>query len=136
VKGQVVNLARFKPNRTIVEICSPNAKDTDLSRGREVTVFDAQQCNDGKFETDGLAPGKYIAIVSGYNAWTHATNVLIQSNATALRRQCRIHDSADRRPATLNQSKSLYETRWRKRTDHAVSPAANCGDLTRSRLPG
>lgn len=70
VKGQVTNLAEFKPNRTIVEICSPNAKDDDVGRGLEVTVFDAQQCNDGKFETDALAPGKYKAIVTAYDAWT------------------------------------------------------------------
>ena len=70
VKGQITNLAEFKPNRTIVEICSPNAKDDDIGRGLEVTVFDAQQCNDGKFETDPLAPGKYKAIVTAYDAWT------------------------------------------------------------------
>lgn len=70
VKGQITNLAEFKPNRTVVEICSPNAKDDDIGRGLEVTVFDAQQCNDGKFETDPLAPGKYKAIVTAYDAWT------------------------------------------------------------------
>jgi hypothetical protein len=70
VKGQVVNMSKFAPNRTIVEICSPNAKDDDLGRGFEVTVFDAQQCNNGKFETDQLAPGKYVVIVSGYKPWT------------------------------------------------------------------
>ena len=70
VKGLVSNLAEFKPNRTIVEICSTNAKDTDNGRGLEVTVFDAQQCNDGKFETDLLAPGRYKAIVTTYDAWT------------------------------------------------------------------
>lgn len=70
VKGQITNLAEFKPNRTIVEICSPNAKDDDIGRGLEVTVFDAQQCNDGKFETDRLPPGKYKAIVTAYDAWT------------------------------------------------------------------
>jgi hypothetical protein len=63
-------MVEFKPNRTIVEICSPDAKDTDIGRGLDITVFDAQQCNDGKFETDALAPGKYVAIVSGYDAWT------------------------------------------------------------------
>jgi beta-lactamase regulating signal transducer with metallopeptidase domain len=70
VKGQIANVGEFKPNRTIVEICSPNAKDDNVGRGLEVTVFDAQQCNDGKFETDALAPGKYKAIVTGYEAWT------------------------------------------------------------------
>ena len=70
VKGVVTNLAEFKPNRTIVEICSPNAKDDDVGRGLEVTVFDAQQCNDGKFETDRLAPGKYKALATAYDAWT------------------------------------------------------------------
>ncbi len=70
IKGLVTNLAEFKPNRTIVEICSPNAKDDDIGRGLDVTVFDAQQCNDGKFETDALVPGKYKAIVTGYEAWT------------------------------------------------------------------
>lgn len=70
VKGQITNMAEFKPNRTIVEICSSNAKDTDVGRGLEVTVFDARQCNDGKFETDRLAPGKYKAIVTAYDAWT------------------------------------------------------------------
>lgn len=70
VKGLITNLAEFKPNRTIVEICSPNAKAEDIGRGLEVTVFDAQQCNDGKFETDPLAPGKYKAIVTAYDAWT------------------------------------------------------------------
>lgn len=70
IKGQVVNLAEFKPNRSIVEICSPNAKDTDIGRGLEITVFDAQPCNDGSFETDQFPPGKYIAIVRGYDAWT------------------------------------------------------------------
>lgn len=70
VTGQITNLAEFNPNRTIVEICSPNAKDDDIGRGLEVTVFDAQQCNDGKFETDRLPPGKYKAIVTAYDAWT------------------------------------------------------------------
>mgnify|MGYP003663111116 CR=1 FL=1 len=70
IKGLVTNMAEFKPNRTIIEICSPNAKDTDRGRGLDVTVFDAHQCNDGKFETDALEPGRYVAIVSGYDAWT------------------------------------------------------------------
>ena len=81
VKGLVTNMTEFNPNRTIVEICSPNAKDTDIGRGLDTTVFDAHQCNDGKFETDALAPGKYVAIVSGYDAWTEG-----QMNSTSLPR--------------------------------------------------
>lgn len=70
VKGTVTGLDEFKPAKTTVEICSPNASSIDSLDSLDVTVFDAHQCDDGHFETLVLEPGKYSVIVSGYEAMT------------------------------------------------------------------
>ena len=50
-------------------MCSENYEaDKDLF-GFDVTIFDAQNCDeDGKFNTEPLAPGKYALVVKGYEA--------------------------------------------------------------------
>jgi beta-lactamase regulating signal transducer with metallopeptidase domain len=69
VSGTVVCAPDTTPSRMIVIACSPTASGIDDVYKHDITVFDAQQCNDGEFVTDALEPGEYSLFAVGYDAW-------------------------------------------------------------------
>ena len=67
--GTIARADDVKPARMILDVCSANAEGVDNLHSLDTTIFDAQQCNDGDFNTDQLEPGEYSLIAVGYDAW-------------------------------------------------------------------
>jgi hypothetical protein len=69
LSGSVKNLEETGVEKAIVLVCSESALDDESLPNLDVTIFDARGCNDdGAFQTEPLAPGKYVLVVQGYPA--------------------------------------------------------------------
>ena len=65
--GRVVGWKNLGIDVLVAYICAKTPNDPRDFNGRDVTTFDARNCDsDGSFRTEPLAPGEYIVVVQGF----------------------------------------------------------------------